>query len=309
MADNEKNLDLRLYVSAGLNVVIAVAEVVAGLAAGSLALLSDALHNVSDVGALVLAIVARRLGRRPPSARHTYGLKRVEALSALLNAVVLFVITGFIAREAFLRLSHPQPVNQRLMLGVAIVAVLANLAAVFLLRKHRRSDLNVKSAFLHLLQDAFASLAVVAAALFAKTSIGPYLDPVASLVVGFAVLYSATGIVWETLGTLVEATPRGLDLEGLVKSVEERFAPARIHHVHVWEVGPGQRVLTAHVTVRDMSVSASEELFCRIKEFLASAWTIGHATLEPEVNGCPPAECGAPVGDRAGELESRGAGD
>jgi len=257
----------------------------------------------------VLAIVARRLGRRPPSARHTYGLKRVEALSALANAVVLLVITGFIAREAFRRLSHPQPVNRGLMLAVAVVAFFANLAAVLLLEKHSREDLNVKSVFLHLLQDALASLAVVAAALFATTSIGPYLDPVASLVVGFAVLYSATGIVWETLGTLVEGTPRGLDLEGLVRSVDERFAPARIHHVHVWEVGPGQRVLTAHVTVRDMSVSASEQLFCRIREFLESAWSIGHATLEPEVNGCPPAGCGAPVKDRAGEQESWGAGE
>jgi len=309
MADNENSLDRKLYVSAGLNVVIAGVEIVGGLAAGSLALLADALHNLTDVSALVLAIVARRLGRRPPSARHTYGLKRVEALSALANALVLLVITGFIAREAFRRLSHPQPVNRGLMLAVAVVAFFANLAAVLLLEKHSREDLNVKSVFLHLLQDALASLAVVAAALFATTSIGPYLDPVASLVVGFAVLYSATGIVWETLGTLVEGTPRGLDLEGLVRSVDERFAPARFHHVHVWEVGPGQRVLTAHVTVRDMSVSASEQLFCRIREFLESAWSIGHATLEPEVNGCPPAGCGAPVKDRAGEQESWGAGE
>jgi len=283
----------------GLNVLIAGVEIAGGLAAGSLALLSDALHNLGDVGALALAIVARRLGRRPPSLRHTYGLRRTEALSALANAVVLLAMTVLIGREALIRLAHPQAVNRNLMLSVALVAVFANLAAVLLLKKHSREDLNVKSAFLHLLQDSLASLAVVAAALFAATPIGPYLDPVASLVVGFAVLYGAVGIVWETLGTLVEGTPKGLDLEDLVRSVEERFSPARMHHVHVWEVGPGDRVLTAHVTVQDMTVSASEELFCRIREFLGSTWRIGHTTLEPEVNGCSaPAACGAPEGQK-----------
>lgn len=300
--DSAAALDRRLYLSTALNVVITAAEVAGGLLSGSLALMADALHNLSDVGALVMAIAARRLGRRPPSARHTYGLKRLEVLAAMANAAVLLAITAVIAREAFLRILHPEPVKQGLMLAVALLALLANGAAVLLLKKHSHEDLNVKSAFLHLLQDALASLAVVAAAAFAHTGVGIYLDPVASLVVGFAVLYSALSIVREALGMLVEGTPKGLDLDDLVRGVEERFAPARLHHVHVWEVGPGQRVLTAHVTVREMSVASAEELFCRIRGFLESAWSIGHVTLEPEVNGCSvPAECGAPVGNKDSE--------
>jgi cobalt-zinc-cadmium efflux system protein len=221
----------------------------------------------------------------------------VEVLSALVNALVLFAITGFIAREALLRLLNPVPVKSGIMLGVALVALVANLASVFLLRHHPKDDLNVKSAFLHLLQDALASVAVVLAALFSGTRFGPYLDPVASLVVGFAVLHSALSIVWESLGMLVEAVPRGMDLGELVRSTESAFAPARVHHVHVWEVGPGQRVLTAHVSVPDMRVAECEGLLQRMRDFLHDRWSIDHTTLEAEVNGCGhDGECGAPEG-------------
>jgi len=290
-------MDRRLLWSVVLNVAITAAEVVGGFLSGSLALLADALHNLSDVVALALALLARRVGRRPPSASHTYGLKRVEVLSALVNALALFAITGFIAREALLRLLNPQPVKAGLMLGVALVALGANLASVFLLRRHKAEDLNVKSAFLHLLQDALASLAVVLAALFSGTGMGPYLDPLASLLVGFAVLYSALYIVWESVGMLVEGTPRGLDLQALVEETEVTFAPIRLHHLHVWEVGPGQRILTAHVSVPEMGVAACECLFQRIRVRLHDRWDIEHATLEAEVNGCGHnGECGAPGG-------------
>ena len=297
-AGAEKSLDRRLLASVLLNVVITAAEAAGGLVAGSLALLADAAHNLSDVVALALAFLARVIGRRPPSAQHTYGLRRVEVLAALANAVALFVVTYFIAREALHRLLDPQPVRAGLMFSIALVALVANLISVALLRKHERHDLNMKSAFLHLLQDAFVSLAVVLAALFARTPVGPYLDPVASLVVGFAVLFSAFSILWESFGMLVEGVPKGLEVGELVREVDERFSPARMHHVHVWEVGPGQRVLTAHVSVPDVSVVESERLFDSVREYLKERWAIDHATLEAEVNGCGPGEdCGAPRGE------------
>ena len=295
-SDPARSLDRRLWLSAALNVLITAAEAVAGILSGSLALLADSLHNLSDVAALVIAIVSRRLGRRPPSPRHTYGLKRLEVLAALGNALALFAITAFIAREALLRLLHPHPVKAGLMLAVASLAVLANLGGVWLLWDHEKNDLNVKSAFLHLFQDALASLAVVAAAFFAHTRVGPYLDPVAALVVGFAVLSSAFSIVTESLGMLVEATPKGLDVDDMVAGVNARFAPVRMHHVHVWEVGPGQRVLTAHMSVEETGLAAVESRFGEVRTFLLEHWGIGHATLEPELNGCvsEPA-CGAPL--------------
>ena len=280
-------MDRRLWASAALNTAITLAELFGGLFSGSLALLSDAAHNLSDVAAVVLALWARRFSRRPPTARHTYGFKRAEVLAALANAVVLIAVTVLIAREAFVRLLHPEPVQQGLMLAVALVALFANVGSVLLLRRHDKDDVNVRSAFLHMAQDALASLAVVIAALLAHTRLGPYVDPAAAILVGLAVLRSALSLVWETVSTLMEGAPQDVDLEAMASSVGSAFPEVTLHHVHIWQNGPGQRLLTAHVTLQnDMDGSAIEALFDDIKELLHEKWAITHATLEPEVAGC-----------------------
>lgn len=284
--EDSNGLDRRLWISMGLNLTVTVVEVIGGVLSGSLGLLADAVHNLSDVAALGLAIVARTLGRRPATYRFTYGLKRTEILAAVLNALVLGAVTIFIAHEAITRLLHPLSLSSRVILPVALVALLANLGSVFLLRKHDGEDLNVRSAFLHLVQDALSSLVVVVAALFVNTRFGPYLDPIAALVIGLSVAWSAVSIIWQATGTLIEATPNGFDLEKMVQGVEQQFAPVHMHHVHVWEVGPGQTALTAHLSVPEMGVAEAEVLANSIRIFLEEHWRIQHATLEPEVNGC-----------------------
>jgi cobalt-zinc-cadmium efflux system protein len=236
---NERELHRRLWASAALNLAITLIEFIGGLWAGSLALLADSVHNLADVGALGLAIFARRLGKRAPTLRHTYGLKRAEVIAVLVNAAVLIAISVLIAREAVGRLFHPEPVEATVMLISATLALVANLASVFLLRGHSRQDINVRSAFLHLLQDALASLAVVVAALLARTQAGLYVDPAVAILVGIVVLRSAVSIVWESLHTLLEAAPPNLDVGQLAGTVAHRFPSIRLHHIHVWEVGPG----------------------------------------------------------------------
>ncbi len=286
LSDNG-TLELRLLGSALLNTTITAAEFVAGLVAGSLALLSDAAHNASDAAAVGLALLARRFSRRPPTARHTYGFRRAEVLAALVNAVVLVAVTVLIGREAVERLRHPQPVRQGLMLAVALVALLANVGSVLLLRRHERHDVNVRSAFLHMVQDALASLAVVVAALLARTGIGPYVDPVAAIIVGLAVLRSALSLVWETISTLLEGAPEDVDLQALAAAVADAFPGVALHHLHLWQNGPGQCLLTAHVRLdRNLDGAAIEALLAEIKEFLHEHWRVTHATLEPEVAGC-----------------------
>jgi cobalt-zinc-cadmium efflux system protein len=280
------NLDRRLWASAALNLGITLVELIGGLWAGSLALLADAAHNLTDVGALGLAIFARRLGRRPPTPRHTYGLKRAEVVAALINAAALIAISALIGREAVSRLLHPAPVHGSIMLVSALVALLGNVASVLLLRTHSTEDINVRSAFLHLAQDALASLAVVVAALFARTAAGRYVDPAAAILIGIVVLRSAISIVWESLHTLLEAAPVGVDVEQVAGEVARRFTGVRLHHVHAWEVGPGQRVLTAHMKVGAATLLEAEAIAADVRSFLHQEWGITHATLEAEANGC-----------------------
>lgn len=283
----ENTMERRLWASAALNVAITLAELVGGLLSGSLALMSDAAHNFSDVVAVGLALWARRIGRRPPTTRHTYGFKRAEIIAALANAVALIAVSVVIAREALVRLLHPTAVAQGLMLIVALVAFVANIGSVLLLRRHDADDVNVRSAFLHMAQDALASLAVVAAALLAHTAVGPWVDPAAALIVVFSVLRSGLALVWETLSTLLEGAPAGVDVQALQDAVGEAFPEVALHHLHLWQNGPGQRLLTAHVTVGEhLDARAIETLFSGIKAVLRERWEITHATLEPEVTGC-----------------------
>ncbi|MCX6568191.1 MAG: cation diffusion facilitator family transporter [Candidatus Aminicenantes bacterium] len=322
LAIGDGALDRKLWVTATLNVAITITEFAGGLFAGSMALLSDAAHNLSDVVAVLMALVARRFSRRLPTVRHTFGLKRVEVVAALANAVLLVGVTVLIARAAVVRLLHPEPVSQGIMLVVALVALAANIGSVLLLRGHDKNDVNVRSAFLHMAQDALASLAVVVAAVLAHTPAGPYVDAIAALVVGLVVLRSALSLAWETLSTILEGVPSDVSIVDLADRVERTFPPSRLHHVHVWEIGPNQRLLTAHVAVgREMTCGDIESFLSRLKAFLNEQWAINHATIEPEVAGCgrsellgrwgdpqPPDQAALPLSAAAGptNLETKG---
>jgi len=284
--ENPAAMDRKLSWSIGLNALIVVVEVAGGLLSGSLALLSDALHNLSDVAALALALAARKLGRRPNSLNHTYGLGRLEVLAAFLNSATLLVVSTLICREAIVRLMHPEPIHGGIMLTVAVIALVANLASVFLLKGHHHGDLNMRSAFLHLLQDAVASALVVVAAIFSGWKYGVYLDPAVSILVLLLILRSGWGLLRDSVRILLEGTPSGLDLAALQRDVQEHFPVRDLHHVHVWEVNAGRRVLSAHVHLAAMPLAEAETLLGQIREHLAHAWAIEHATLEPEVNGC-----------------------
>ncbi len=279
-------LDRNLGFSIGLNAVIVVAEFVGGLMSGSLALLSDALHNLSDVAALTLAFVARKLGRRANSHHHTYGLGRLEVLAAFINSATLLIVSTLICREAILRLLHPEPIRSGIMLAVATVGLFANLISVFLLKGHAHSDLNMRSAFLHLVQDTVSSVAVVLAALFANTRYGLYLDPMVSILVVLMILRSGWGLLRDSMRILLEGTPPDVDLTKLQQDIQTHFTVRDVHHIHVWELKSGHRMMSAHVRLMEMPLSEVDALLGQIREHLAHEWNIEHATLEPEVEGC-----------------------
>lgn len=283
----EASIDRRLLATIALNASITVAEFAAGIVSGSLALLSDAAHNLGDVVAVILALLARKLGRKAPTIRHTYGFKRLEVMGALINAMILIGVTVLIAREAWDRLFSPRPVSSGIMLSFGLLALAANLGSVLLLRPHDKDDVNTRGAFLHMIQDACASLAVVVAALLGWTPIGPYVDPAVALIVGALVLRSASSLAWETLSTMLEGAPRDVDIRQLAAALAEAFAPIQVHHVHVWVLSPSQRLLTAHVVLgQELTGREIESLLGRIRFYLHERWGIHHCTLEPEVLGC-----------------------
>jgi cobalt-zinc-cadmium efflux system protein len=282
----ERTVAGRLLASLCLNAVIALSEIIAGVFSGSVALIADATHNLGDVFALALSLLARTLSSRPPSFRHTYGLKRFEVLAAFLNAAVLVVVAVFIMKHALSRLLHPEPVQAGITILVASVALVANSASVLLLRHHDPHDLNVRSAFFHLLQDVLSSLIVLVSAALARTRVGPHLDPIAAIVIGVTVLLGGLSIIKQTFVTLLEGVPEGIQVQSVVASVEQHFSGVAMHHVHVWQVGPSQRAFTAHLLVRNMDVAQAEVLCNNIRCHLREKWYIQHVTLEPEVKGC-----------------------
>jgi cobalt-zinc-cadmium efflux system protein len=276
-----------LAVGLCINAVVALAELVAGTLAGSVALIADATHNFGDVLALAIASLARTLGTRPPSLTHTYGLKRMEVVAAVLNTAVLIGVAAIIIREALSRLLHPGPYQTGVTIAVASVAVVANGVSALFLRHHDPQDVNVRSAFLHLAKDALLSLLVAVSAVMAiRTRLGSGLDSVVALVIVVAIVLGALSVLRQALATLLEGVPDGIQLEILVQSLEQKFNNVAMHHVHVWQIGPRQRVLTAHLLVGNMDVAEAELLCNRVRRYLRDDWQIHHATLEAEVNGC-----------------------
>lgn len=283
---DSSRMGLRLWLSLALNLTITLVEFIGGIWSGSMALLADAAHNLADVGALGLAIIARRLGERGPTLRHTYGFKRAEVIAALLNAGVLIAISAVVVHGAIMRLRAPAKIDASTMLTAALVALVANGISVLLLRDHHHHDINVRSAFLHLLQDALASLAVVMAALVSSTSVGRYTDPLAAILISVVVLRSTASIVWTSVHTLLEAAPHGVDLEVLLEDLGTRFPDIQFHHVHVWEIGPAQWALTAHMRLPMTYLREAEGRAAQVRQHLRAEWKIAHATLESEAEGC-----------------------
>lgn len=282
-----KPLEARLLGAIALNALIVVAEIVGGLVSGSLALLSDAIHNLSDVAALIIAFVARRIGRRPPSHQHTYGLGRVEVIAALLNSAMILIVGVLIVQTAVTRLLHPSPIITGVMLAVAVVGLVANLFSVLLLKGHSHGDLNMRAAVLHLLQDTLSSVAVVVAALLSGWKYGQYLDPAVSILVVALVLFSGWRLLRDAIRVLLEGTPAGLDLEALRRDVQQLVPGCDLHHVHVWELRPDQRMLTAHLRLDDDALLSKMEIVLQqVRDRLQTQWAISHSTLEPEIVGC-----------------------
>jgi cobalt-zinc-cadmium efflux system protein len=263
-----------------------VGEAAAGFWSNSLALISDAGHNLADALALLFSWYAVRAARRPADAKRTFGYHRAGILAALGNAVSLVLMALYIFWEAAHRLQAPPPVNGGLMIGVATVAVLLNGLISVWLHAEAKQDLNVRSAYLHMLGDAVSALGVVAVGGVIAATGYDVADPLVSLLIGGLILWSSWGILTEAVGVLMEAAPKGLDVEQMAQAVQRMPGVLAVHDLHAWTVASGMAACCFHIRVAEQSALEGQRIQQAVAHMLEHDFRIAHSTIQVEVEGC-----------------------
>ena len=271
-----------------LTSAVLIAEVIGGVLTNSLALLSDAAHVFADVFALALSWFAVYLSTLPASNRRTYGYHRVEVFAAFINGVSLVAISIWIFYEAFQRISDPEPVKSLQMLIIAIVGLVANLIVALIFIRESHENLNVKSAFLHVIGDAMSSAGVIIGGIIMKITDWYLIDPILSFVIGFIILFGAIRINREALHILLEGTPRDIDIDNLSNEIKKLSFIKDIHDLHIWSIRSDYTALSAHVLVDAQSIRAMQNTLGSINAMLREKFGISHTTLQLECgeHGC-----------------------
>ncbi len=279
---SEKNL----FITMLLNFLITVTEVIGGIISGSLSLISDALHNFSDGIAIIITYIATRLSKRPKTSKYTFGLKRAEIIAAIINASTLIIVSFFLIKEAIERFYNPLPITGSLMLIVASLGLLANLAGTLLLKKGSRNNLNIRAAYFHLLSDAVSSVAVIIGAVFIIFYKVYWIDPILTILISLYILKQTYEIVKESVDILMMSNPEGIDLNEIKNVTEIIPGVINIHHIHIWKLNDNNTHFEAHVEVEDMAVSKTADIQKLIEKELYDLYEINHTTIQFECDKC-----------------------
>ncbi|HMD49356.1 MAG TPA: cation diffusion facilitator family transporter [Bryobacteraceae bacterium] len=262
-----------------------VIELVAGLRAGSLALISDAGHNFTDALSIVLAAIGLYLQARPADSVKTYGYQRAGVLTAFVNALTLVGISLFIFYEAWQRFLHPQPVQEWTMFWVAAAAVALNSGVMWGLHRDKDHDLNIRATFMHMLGDAVSSMAILAGAVIIHYTRLNAIDPVLSVLIGAFIIWTAWDIIKESLNVLLEGLPRGMELAEITADLMRIEGVIDVHDLHIWSLGSSAHALSCHVLIQDMPPSESNSILDRINQLLCK-FHIHHTTIQFEHTKC-----------------------
>ena len=272
-----------LFITIILNVIITLSQIIGGIMSGSLALLSDAMHNFSDVLALVIAYAANRLSARPNTMDKTFGYKRAEILAALFNASVLIGIAVFLIVEAFHKFYHPEAINSVWVIGLGLLSIVLNAASVLLVKDDAHENMNIKAAYLHLLTDVMTSVAVVGGGLLMYYFGLFWIDPLVSALIALYLIWASVGLVKESSAILMQFTPVDIDMDALVASIEAEAEIENVHHIHVWKLDDHRIHLEAHLDfVEDLPLSASNTVTETLEKKLHDTFDIEHTTFQCE---------------------------
>lgn len=270
-----------------LNLLITVVQIFGGVISNSLSLLSDALHNLADSSATIIALLAGKHSTKKPDYKNTFGYKRTEILAALFNAVVLVAICIFLFYEAYKRLVNPEQIKGGLMLIVAVFGLLANLASVIILHKFKSHNLNVRAAYLHLLGDTLSSVAVIIGGLAIWLFKIYWIDPLITILVGLYIIKHTWAIVTETVDILMQAVPKNIDIELIKQQIELLPHIDNIHHVHVWKLNDTQIHFEAHINVKNnIDMLTMMQVHQNAETLLKQKFGIEHVTLQFGYNCC-----------------------
>lgn len=278
----------RLSLSLFLTLAFVVVEAGAGIFANSLALLTDAAHNLTDVIALGLTWFAVRITAQPANAKKTYGYHRAGILVALLNSTTLVLISLGIFYEAYRRFLSPPEVQSNILIGVGLIAVVINLVTALLVHRGSQHDLNLRSAFVHLMGDVLSTVGAVIAGVIIFFTGANWLDPLVSVLIGFLILYNAWGILRDAIDILLESTPRDVNIKNMVDDIIQVDGVLGIHDIHVWSLTQSLRTMSAHILTDDLHISAGTEIQRQITEILNRRYNIAHTTLQLECVDCFP---------------------
>ena len=276
-----------LVISILLNIVITVCQVVGGLISGSLSLLSDALHNFSDVLSLVVSYIATLLSKKEASTNRTFGYKRAEIIAAFVNAATLIIVAIILIKEAVERFLNPQEIESDLVIWLSLLGIVANGFSVLLLKKDAGSNMNMKSAYLHLLTDMMASVAVLIGGLLMKFYQVYWVDAFLTLAIAIYLIYMGYDLLKNSTRVLMLFTPNTIQVQKIVETISQIESIKNVHHVHIWQLNEAEVHLEAHIDFNeDIKLSEFDAVLEKIEEEVYQKYKINHVNIQPEYGKC-----------------------
>lgn len=276
----------KLWVSIFLNLAITIAEIVGGIISNSLALLSDAVHNLNDTMSLGVTLVAKKIAKKDASSSKTFGYKRAEIIGAFINLITLVIVALFLIKEGVERFFEPQTIDGFTMFWVAIVGLIGNFATAALLWKNSKNDINMRSAFIHILSDGLSSVGVIVGGWLILKYNWYIIDTILTVFIGVYILWHCYFMLKETINILMESKPENINIEQLTEAMQEVDKVCGVHHVHVWRLDENSTMLESHILIQKEDLEYMEKIKSSIKNMLLEEFEIHHSTLEFEIEPC-----------------------
>jgi cobalt-zinc-cadmium efflux system protein len=287
MTHDHESTGRNLATTVFLNGIITIAQFVGGIISGSLALLSDALHNLSDVISVILAYLAHRIGMRPQTQKSTFGYKRAEILAAFINALSLIAVSAYLLVEAGKRFLSPREVDFRWMLSLGVLGFIANGLSVLILQRNKEENLNIRAAYLHLIGDAMTSVAVIVGAVFIWLFQIYWIDPLVTVLISIYIFIHTFQILKESVGILMQFAPSEIDQQEVIQILQKIPEISSVHHIHIWRLADHQIYFEAHLVLNnDSQVSDTQSITEKAKRLLSNHFGISHTTFQYEFISC-----------------------